>query len=268
MTKGIASWGWSTVPQKHMNSLVLRFTQAKVIGGGSSINAQLYNRGNRLDFDEWRQMGCQGWSYDDVLPCFRRIEDFARPSGKYHGKVGPLGVSDPVAPLPVCEAYFKAAGELGIPHNADFNGESQDGVGYYQLSQMNARRSSTATAYLKPARGRPNLDVRTDAFVNRVVIENGRATGVEVTGRYGVETIRADREVILASGAIGSPRLLMQSGVGPADHLKSVGITALHGLPGVGSNFQDHLDLFIICESTGDHHDCREGLRSDPRPLS
>jgi choline dehydrogenase-like flavoprotein len=253
MTKGIASWGWSTVPQKHMNNLVLRFTQAKVIGGGSSINAQLYNRGNRLDFDEWRQMGCEGWSYDDVLPYFRRLEDFARPANKYHGKGGPLGVSDPVAPLPVCEAYFKAAGELGIPHNADFNGESQDGVGYYQLSQKNARRSSTATAYLKPARGRPNLDVRTDTFVNRIIIEKGRATGVEVTGKNGVETIRADREVILASGAIGSPKLLMQSGVGPADHLKSVGITPLHDLPGVGSNFQDHLDLFIICECTGDH---------------
>jgi choline dehydrogenase-like flavoprotein len=253
MTKGIASWGWSTVPQKHMNNLVLRFTQAKVIGGGSSINAQLYNRGNRLDFDEWRQMGCEGWSYDDVLPYFRRLEDFARPANKYHGKGGPLGVSDPVAPLPVCEAYFKAAGELGIPHNLDFNGESQDGVGYYQLSQKNARRSSTATAYLKPARGRPNLEVRTDAFVNRIVIEKGRATAVEVIGRNGVETIRANREVILASGAIGSPKLLMQSGVGPADHLKSVGITPLHDLPGVGSNFQDHLDLFIICECTGDH---------------
>jgi choline dehydrogenase-like flavoprotein len=253
MTKGIASWGWSTVPQKHMNNLVLRYTQAKVIGGGSSINAQLYNRGNRLDFDEWRQMGCESWSYDDVLPYFRRIEDFARPADKYHGNGGPLGVSDPVAPLPVCEAYFKAAGELGIPHNLDFNGESQDGVGYYQLSQKNARRSSTATAYLKPARGRPNLEVRTDAFVNRIVIEKGRAIGVEVTGKNGVETIRADREVILASGAIGSPKLLMQSGVGPADHLKSVGVTPLRDLPGVGSNFQDHLDLFVVCECTGDH---------------
>jgi choline dehydrogenase-like flavoprotein len=158
-----------------------------------------------------------------------------------------------VAPLPVCEAYFKAAGELGIPHNLDFNGESQDGVGYYQLSQKNARRSSTATAYLKPARGRPNLEVRTDAFVNRIVIEKGRAIGVEVTGKNGVETIRADREVILASGAIGSPKLLMQSGVGPADHLKSVGVTPLRDLPGVGSNFQDHLDLFVVCECTGDH---------------
>jgi choline dehydrogenase len=253
MTKGIASWGWSTVPQKHMNNLVLRFTQAKVIGGGSSINAQLYNRGNRLDFDEWRQMGCEGWSYDDVLPYFRRIEDFAREPGMYHGKGGPLGVSDPVAPLPICEAYFKAAGELGIPRNTDFNGESQDGVGYYQLSQKNARRSSAATAYLGPARSRPNLTVRNHGFVTKIIIDKSRAIGVEVTGNNGAEIVRADREVILASGAIGSPKLLMQSGIGPADHLKSVGVTPLHDLPGVGSNFQDHLDLFIICECTGDH---------------
>ncbi|MBI2717635.1 MAG: FAD-dependent oxidoreductase [Rhizobiales bacterium] len=253
MTKGIASWGWSTVPQKHMNDLVLRFTQAKVIGGGSSINAQLYNRGNRLDFEEWRQMGCEGWSYDDVLPHFRRSEDFERPADRYHGNEGPLGVSYPVSPLPICEAYFKAAGQLGIPYNDDFNGASQDGVGYYQLTQKQARRSSTATAYLKPARERPNLQVRLDATVLRIVIEKGRATGVEVAGLDGRETLRAGREVLLASGAIGSPRLLMLSGVGPADHLKSVGITPLHDLPGMGSNFQDHLDLFVICECTGDH---------------
>lgn len=253
MTKGIASWGWSTVPQTHMNNLVLRYTQARVIGGGSSINAQLYNRGNQLDFEEWRQLGCEGWSYGDVLPYFRRIEDFSRPADEYHGNGGPLGVSDPVAPLPICEAYFKAAGQLGIPRNSDFNGESQDGVGYYQLSQKNARRSSTATAYLKPARIRPNLNFRTDAFVNRVVIEKNRVIGVEIAGSNGLETIRANREVIVSSGAIGSPKLLMQSGIGPADHLKSVGIKPLHDLPGVGSNFQDHVDLCVICECTGDH---------------
>ena len=253
MTKGIASWGWSTVPQRHMNGLVLRFTQARVIGGGSSINAQLYNRGNRLDFDEWRQSGCAGWSYDDVLPYFRRLEDFARPADAYHGNGGPLGVSDPVAPLPICEAYFKAAGELGIPRNRDFNGQNQDGVGFYQLTQKNARRSSTATAYLKPARRRPNLTVRLKAPVERVIIDKGRAVGVEVAGPNGIETIRARGEVIVASGAIGSPVLLMHSGVGPADHLKSVGIRPVHDLPGVGSNLQDHLDLFIICECTGDH---------------
>jgi choline dehydrogenase-like flavoprotein len=253
MTKGIASWGWSTVPQKHMNGRVLRFTQAKVIGGGSTINAQIYNRGNRLDFDEWRQMGCEGWSYESVLPYFRRAEDFEGPEDRYHGRGGPLGVSFPTAPLPICEAYFKAAAQLGIPYNKDFNGESQEGVGYYQLTQKHARRSSTARTYLKQARSRPNLDVRLGVATLRVLLEKGQAIGVEVAGSGGRETIRAEREVILASGTIGSPRLLMLSGIGPADHLKSVGITPLADLPGVGSNLQDHLDLFVICECTGDH---------------
>jgi choline dehydrogenase len=250
MTKGIASWGWSTVPQKHMQNRVLRFTQAKVIGGGSSINAQLYNRGNRLDFDEWRQKGCEGWSYEDVLPYFKRAEDFERGADEYHGAGGPLGVSDPRASLPICEAFFEAAGQLGIPRNLDMNGASQDGVGYYQLTQKNARRSSTVTAYLKPAMGRTNLTVKQNVFTSRLLIGSGRVVGVELQGG---EKIYSEREVILTSGAIGSPKLLMQSGIGPADHLKSVGIRPLHHLPGVGSNLQDHLDLFVISECTGDH---------------
>ncbi len=253
MTKGIASWGWSTVPQKAMNNRVLRFTQARIIGGGSSINAQVYNRGNRLDFDEWRQSGCVGWSYEDVLPYFRRIEDCARPADRFHGTGGPLGVSDPAAPLPICEAYFKAAAEVGIPRNHDFNGETQDGAGYYQLSQRNARRCSVVSGYLKPAASRPNLTVRTGVSVLRIVIEGGRAAAVEASGRDGVNTVRAAREVIVCAGAIGSPKLLMLSGIGPADHLKAVGIHPIHDLPGVGSNLQDHLDLFVICECTGDH---------------
>jgi choline dehydrogenase-like flavoprotein len=250
MTKGIASWGWSTVPQKNMQNRVLRFTQAKVIGGGSSINAQLYNRGNRLDFDEWRQKGCEGWSYDDVLPYFKRAEDFERGADEYHGAGGPLGVSDPRSSLPICEAFFEAAGQLGIPRNLDMNGASQDGVGYYQLTQKNVRRSSTVTGYLKPAMERANLTVKLKAFTHRLLIEGRRVVGVELRGG---EKIYAEREVILTSGAIGSPKLLLQSGIGPADHLRSVGVPSLHHLPGVGSNLQDHLDLFVISECTGDH---------------
>ncbi len=216
MTKGIGSWGWSTVPQRHMNNMVIRYTQAKVIGGGSSINAQIYTRGNALDYDDWRQMGCEGWSYEDVLPYFRKAEDNDSFDNRYHGKGGPLGVSKPSAPLPICEAYFKAAAELGIPFNGDMTGETQDGVGYYQLTQRNVRRSSASIAYLNPARKRPNLTIRTDAQVLKLVVENGRAVGVELAGE-GV--VRAEREVLLSSGAIGSPRLLMLSGIGPADHL-------------------------------------------------
>ncbi len=250
MTKGIGSWGWQTVPQKHMNNMVIRYTQAKVIGGGSSINAQLYTRGNALDYDEWRQMGCDGWGYRDVLPYFRKSEDNDTFDNEYHAKGGPLGVSQPISPLPICEAWFKAAGEMGIPRNHDLTGASQDGVGYYQLTQRNARRSSAAMAYLGPTKGRTNLTVKTGAQVKRIIIEKGRAIGVEMLD--GTKHLAA-REVILSSGAIGSPRMLMLSGIGPADHLRSVGVMPVLDQPGVGSNLQDHLDLFVIAECTGDH---------------
>jgi choline dehydrogenase len=250
MTKGLGSWGWSTVPQRHLQGRALRFTQARVIGGGSTINAQIYTRGNALDYDEWRQMGCTGWGYDDVLPYFRKAEDNDTWDNKYHGKGGPLGVSQPRAPLPICEAYFAAAAQLGIPRNPDMTGASQDGVGYYQLTQRHARRSSVATAYLGPARGRANLTVRTGAQVRRITVAAGRATGVELTDGT---RITAGSEVILSSGAIGSPRLLMLSGIGPADHLRSVGVAPVLDHPGVGSDLQDHLDLFVIAECTGPH---------------
>ena len=256
MTRGIASWGWSTVPQKHMKDRVFWYTQAKVIGGGSSINAQIYTRGNASDYDGWaKEEGCEGWSYREVLPYFKRAENNQRYANDYHGYGGPLGVSNPIAPLPICEAYFQAAQEMGIPFNPDFNGASQEGVGYYQLTQKDAKRSSAAVAYLRPIADRRNLTVRTNLLVTRVVVESGRAVGVEVVDRPGgqPQLIRADREVIVTSGAIGSPKLLMQSGIGPADHLKSVGIAPVHDLPGIGSNMQDHLDLFVIAECTGDH---------------
>ena len=249
MTKGIASWGWSTVPQKHMRDRVFRYTQAKVIGGGSTINAQIYSRGNKLDFNEWAQHGCTGWSYEDVLPYFKRSEKNQNGANEFHGSSGPMGVSNPVAPLPICEAFFRAAGELGIPRNPDFNASQQDGVGHYQLTQLNARRSSVVTSFLREAKNRANLTIRKNVLVKRIVTANGRATAVELAD----ETIHATREIILSSGTVGSPKLLMQSGIGPADHLKSVGITPVHDLPGVGSNLQDHLDLFVISECTGDH---------------
>ncbi|MFZ5708653.1 MAG: GMC family oxidoreductase [Pseudomonadota bacterium] len=250
MTRGIGSWGWETVPQRHMKGMKIRFTQARVIGGGSSINAQIYTRGHPLDYDEWRQTGCDGWGYDDVLPYFRKAEDNDTFDNRWHGRGGPLGVSQPRAPLPICEAWFAAAAELGIPRNMDLTSEKPDGVGYYQLTQRNARRSSAAVAYLAPAMSRSNLHVRTFAQVLRIVTEKGRATGVELAGG-GVVT--ASEGVILSSGAIGSPRLLMLSGIGPADHLQSVGVTPVLNHAGVGSNLQDHLDLFVIAEVTGPH---------------
>jgi len=256
MTKGIGSWGWHTVPQKQLKGRVLRFTQAKVIGGGSSINAQLYTRGAPADYDEWvSEEGATGWSYRDVLPYFKRAENNQRFANEFHAYGGPLGVSNPISPLPICEAFFQAGQELGIPFNPDFNGERQEGLGYYQLTQLDARRSSTATGYLNPIRNRPNLRVALHAQVLRVVVEHRRAVGVEIvsTSDQTAQVVRAEREVIIASGAIGSPKLLLQSGIGPADHLRAVGVHVLHDLPGVGSNLQDHLDLFVIAECTGDH---------------
>ncbi len=248
MTKGIGSWGWDTVPQKHMQNKVFRYTQAKVIGGGSAINAQIYTRGNAQDYDDWRQMGCEGWGYEDVLPYFRKAEDNDTYENRYHGKGGPLGVSQPSAPLPICEAYFDAAAELGIPRNEDINGEQQDGVCFYQLTQRNVRRSSAAMAYVTPNKGRPNLTVKLGAQVRRLLVEKGRVTGVEMLDG---SKLTASREVLLSGGAIGSPRLLQLSGIGPADHLAELGIDVLLDQPQIGENLQDHLDLYCISELSG-----------------
>jgi choline dehydrogenase-like flavoprotein len=253
MTKGIASWGWSTVPQKHMQDRVLWYTQAKVIGGGSSINAQIYTRGNALDYDGWAQAGCTGWSYREVLPYFRKAEDNDTFDNAYHGRGGPLGVSRPRAALPICEAFIRAGEQYGIPRNEDLTKPDPTGLGFYQLTQKHVRRSSTAVAYLTPARRRPNLDVSLSETVGKLMVESGRVSGVEIKRNGSVERLRAAREVIVSAGTIGSPRLMMLSGIGPADHLKSVGIAPLHDLPGVGSNLQDHLDLCVLCECSGSH---------------
>jgi choline dehydrogenase-like flavoprotein len=254
MTKGIGSWGWHTVPQRHLGGRVLRYTQAKVLGGGSTINAQVYTRGNARDYDAWEsEEGCVGWAYRDVLPYFRKAEGNQRFANEYHGTDGPLGVSVPVNPLPIGEAFIRAAQQFGIPYNPDFNGARQEGVGHYQVTVRDARRSSAAAAYLRPARNRRNLTLRTQAMIRRIVAEHGRAVGVEIGSAGGTEIVRAEREVILCCGAIGSPRLLMLSGIGPADHLRAVGVEVVHDLPGVGGNLHDHLDLYAISECTGDH---------------
>jgi choline dehydrogenase-like flavoprotein len=254
MTKGIASWGWSTVPQKHMKGREVWFTQAKVIGGGSSINAQIYTRGNAKDYDCWaEEHGCDGWSYRDILPYFIRAESNERFNDDFHGVDGPLGVSMPRATLPVCDAFIRAAQDFGMPYNPDFNGIYQRGAGYYQLTQKDVRRSSAAVAFLKPAEQRANLTVWTQSQAMRVIIETGRATGVLVKRNGKAETVHAKREVIVSSGAIGSPRLLMLSGIGPAQHLRDVGIDVVADLPGVGSNLQDHIDICAIAELTGPH---------------
>ncbi|MDU8944061.1 GMC family oxidoreductase [Ovoidimarina sediminis] len=250
MTKGMASWGWETVPQKHLGGRRLWYTQARVIGGGSSINAQLYARGNPRDYDGW---GIPGWGWADVLPYFKRSEDNERFENAFHAKGGPLGVSDPKGALPIAEAYIAAAEATGLPRNPDFNGAAQEGAGYYQLTQRNVRRSSTARAFLHPALTRPNLTLVTHAQVGTLMVENGRVTGLTYRTKGGETSVHADREVILSAGAIGSPALLLRSGIGPADDLGALGIGIRHDLPGVGRNLQDHVNLCTIWECTGPH---------------
>ena len=254
MTRGIGSWGWHTVPQKHLGQRVLRYTQARVLGGGSSINAQLYTRGAPADYDEWvSRDGAAGWSFAEVLPYFRRSENNQRFANAFHAYGGPLGVSNPASPLPICEAFFQAGQELGIPFNPDFNGATQEGLGYYQLTQLAARRLSAATGFLdREVRARTNLAISLRTRALRVVIEGGRACGVEIAeyGAPATRVARAQREVIVASGAIGSPKLLMHSGIGPADHLREVGVEVLHDLPGVGQNLSEHPIIGMVFRSS------------------
>jgi choline dehydrogenase-like flavoprotein len=253
MTKGVASWGYSTVPQKHMNGRVFWYTQAKVIGGGSTINAQIYTRGNRIDYDHWAQAGCKGWGYDDIVKYFRRHEDNDTFDNDWHGKGGPIGVSQPLAVLPITEAFIKAAEQYGIPRQRDLSGPSPGGMGYYQLTQRDGRRSSASVEYLRPALSRPNLVAKLGILTARVLIEAGRAVGVEIVEKGEARKVYANREVIVSSGAIGSPKLLLQSGIGAGAHLRKVGVDVVHDLPGVGQNLQDHLDICVIAECTGDH---------------
>ncbi len=263
MTKGIASWGWSTVPQKHLNDRVLWYTQAKVLGGGSTINAQVYTRGNAKDYDAWGEDGCEGWSYRGILPYFKRAEGNERFHDDFHGTDGPLGVSAPRGALPICDAFIRAAQQYGIPYNPDFNGAQQAGTGFYQLTQRDLKRSSAAMAFLHPALERRNLTLRSQQQVRRIVLENGRVIGIELESDGGSDFIRATREVLITSGAIGSPRLLLLSGIGPADQLTSVGVDVQHDLPGVGQNLQDHLDLCVLAECSGRYS--YDGMDKFPR---
>ena len=219
MTKGVASWGWSTVPQKHLNGRVIWYTQAKVIGGGSSINAQLYTRGNAKDYDAWvSDAGCDGLGLPRGSALFQARARTTRASSTPIMAMAARSASPiPINPPPISYAFLRAAQEAGIPFNDDFNGAVQDGIGHYQLSTRNAERSSASSAFSSPCEGRKNLTVRLNAQTLKIVVENGRAVGVTVAAGTRTETLHADREVIISCGAIGSPRLLQLSGIGPAD---------------------------------------------------
>ena len=239
------NWMFDSEPEPELNGRVMYQPRGKVLGGTSSINGMVYMRGNAADYDEWRQRGCEGWDYDSVLPYFKKAEDNTRGSDDFHGTGGPLKVSDHRWQPTLAKAMHDAAVEAGIPDNPDFNGANQEGVGYYQTTINKARRWSSARAYLGGTRGRRNLTVATGAHATRLLIENGRAVGVEYRTPAGLTTARANREVIVSGGVYGSPQLLMLSGLGPAAHLRQHGIAVVRDMPGVGSHLHDHFNTYV-----------------------
>lgn len=233
-------WGLRTVPQSELHNRQLYWPRGRGIGGTSTINYMIYLRGHASDFDHWRELGCTGWAYDDVLPVFRRCENNETLSDRFHGTGGPLNVTDQSERHPLTAMFLDAARECGIPFNRDFNGAALDGCGHFQATIRDDQRCSSADAYLRPALGRDNLTVATGALVLRIEIAGARATGVRVLRGGAVETVHAAREVVLCAGAVGSPHILLLSGVGPADRLKGVGVAVARDLAGVGENLQDH----------------------------
>jgi choline dehydrogenase len=240
------NWMYQTEPEPGLNGRQVFQPRGKVLGGSSSINGLLYVRGQHEDYDRWRQRGNAGWGFEDVLPYFKKAENQQRGEDKYHGAGGPLPVSDWRHHDPLSEAFVKAAGEAGIPFNADFNGAKQEGAGFFQTTTRRGRRASSAFSYLRPAKNRGNLHIETDALAQRIVFEGRRARGVEYRQRGQLRSVRARREVLVSSGAYNSPQLLQLSGIGPADLLKGHGIDVVLDAPGVGNDLQDHLQVRIV----------------------
>lgn len=236
-----SNWKYDTVPQKGLKNRIGYQPRGRGLGGSSAINAMVYIRGNKWDYDNWAALGCTGWAYDDVLPVFKRCEDNERGADGFHGAGGPLSVRDQHWPSQGSRAFVEAAAELQLPRNADFNGPVQDGFGLYQVTQKGGERWTAARAYVEPARDR--MEVITGALTEKILIENGRATGVVVRQKWGRKrTIKARGAVILSAGAFGSPQILMLSGIGPANHLRERGIEVVDDKPAVGSDLQDHID--------------------------
>lgn len=248
--KGPQDWAYETEPESALGGRRLYWPRGKMLGGSSSMSAMLYVRGNRRDYDAWRDAGCDGWGYADVLPYFKRSERNARGPSEYHGADGPLDVADQRDPNPLSLACVDAMGAIGVTRTDDFNRAEQDGASLYQVTQRNGARWSAADAYLRPALERRNLTVRTDAHASRVLFERGRAIGVAFAVDRFVEHAHATREVILCGGTVNTPQLLMLSGIGPADELRRHGIPVSVDLPGVGANLQDHLTTGVLYACT------------------
>lgn len=242
------SWGYNTEPEEGIAGRGLIWPRGKVLGGSSAINGLVYVRGQKQDYDHWRQLGNEGWGFDDILPFFKMAEDQERGEDDYHGRGGPLKVSDIRDKREICDAFIAAAKEAGIPENTDFNGADQEGVGHFQTTSRNGWRCSTAVGYLKPIRNRSNLRIETDAMVESILFDGKRARGIRFRQHGQEKTADVTGEIVLAGGAINSPQLLQLSGVGPADHLQELGINVVHDSPGVGRDLQDHYQARIVLE--------------------
>ena len=247
--KGV-NWDYNTLAEPHLHNRSLWWPRGKVLGGSSSINAMCYIRGVPGDYDDWAAQGATGWGWDNVLPYFRKAEGNSRGADALHGADGPLGVSDLRYTNPLSQVFIDAGRQLGLPQNHDFNGDVQHGVGFYQVTQRDGARCSSAVGYLRPVRDRPNLTVHTGAQVARITFEGRRASGVTYAMNGQGHHQPAAREVLVCGGAINSPQLLMLSGVGPADQLAALGIPVVQDAPGVGGNLQDHLDICTLVHST------------------
>ena len=253
-------WGYVTQPEPELNNRRIKWPRGKVLGGSSSINGMLYIRGQAADYDNWAAQGNTGWSYQDLLPYFKQHEHNVAGANNYHGQGGPLWVDAIAGQFDMAEQFVEAGQQVGLPHNTDFNSEQQEGVGYYSVNIKNGVRQSSVSSHLKPALKRTNLKVVTNALVEKVVIENNRARGVEASIKGTPQSFTATREVLLSGGAINSPQLLQLSGIGDKAHLSEVGVTLVHHLPGVGQNLQDHLTVnicFNIQDSTTYHDEMK-----------
>ncbi|UVC09874.1 choline dehydrogenase [Rhizobium sp. TH2] len=264
---GLYNWHYHTEPEPYLNGRKLYWPRGKVLGGTSTINGMIYVRGNRHDYDRWAQFGLPGWSYDEVLPAFRRSEGHIERNSAFHNRDGELTVCRARGWNPLMDVFAQAGAEAGYPLNDDFNGADQEGFGRFDFTIKNGKRWSTSFAFLRPVLARPNLTVLTGAETSRIIIEGGRAVGVEYVRESTVEKAYADRDIVLSAGTINSPKALLLSGIGPGAEIASAGVKPIHELPGVGKNLQDHVDCVMSWE-------CREpvtlysDLRADKLTVS
>ncbi|MBE9002087.1 GMC family oxidoreductase N-terminal domain-containing protein [Nostoc sp. LEGE 12447] len=243
-------WAYFTEPEPYLNGRKIYCPRGKVLGGSSSINVMIYMRGNRHDYDRWQELGNPGWSYQDVLPYFKKFENQQRGASQFHAVDGLLSVSDPITPNPISQYFLEAATAMGYKLNPDFNGANQEGAGLYQLTVKDGKRHSTAAAFLLPIINRPNLTITTGASVTRLLFEGTRTVGVEYLHDGKIHQSFVNQEVILSAGVFDSPKLLMLSGIGSAEHLQTLGIPAIVDLPGVGQNLQDHVYVQVGYQAT------------------